>query len=739
MAVNDSRQDIRPELAAVGDLGPQAMLGHLPAQDALVSLDTMTYQVGELLDERPQLPGVVVVEGNQLIGLISRDKLLEQLSRPFGLELYMRRPIRQVLDAVRSTPLVLSGQTPIAAAAQQALARPAGDIYEPLVVQSEEGQYQLLDIQTVLLAQSRLLEMANAEIQRQIQAAEAANAAKSEFLANMSHEIRTPLTAIIGFAENLLDQRYSAGERQTAVQTILRNGEHLLQVINDILDLSKIEAGQLQTERLTFSPLELVADVVSVMRVRADAKNLPLSLNFLGPLPRLITSDSTRLRQILMNLVGNAIKFTELGSVELAVSMRENENGVVFRCDVRDTGIGLLPEQLGRLFQPFTQADGSTARRFGGTGLGLSISQRLSRMLGGQILVASEYGRGSVFSVEIDPGPLDGVEWIAEPAEGLLAPSPDRQVAEATLSCRILLAEDGPDNQMLITSFLQKCGATVAVGENGARAVELAFNTRPSFDVILMDMQMPILDGLSATRELRQRGWSGPIIALTANAMEGDRQKCLSAGCDDYTTKPIDRQELLTKIQRQLLRRAESGMVSLHPPAETNGDASCNSARMRRPDLSTSSAATTIADEAFEAGSALQPAAPVPLTDVAVEAPAKADYSAPLFDRDLALSRAGGDFELAKELARMLVDLCPQWLRDLEAKIAAGDQPTARRLAHSLKNSCENVGALVAAPLAFEIEQLAKDNQLSAAASAFPRCHQAVTELLADLTKHFEL
>jgi signal transduction histidine kinase/CheY-like chemotaxis protein len=391
-----------------------------------------------------------------------------------------------------------------------------------------------------------------------MQAAQAANRAKSEFLANMSHEIRTPMTAIMGYAELLRDSAARADDAAVA-DIIRRNGEHLLGILNDILDLSKIEAGRLSSERAACSPEALVANVVSLMRVRADEKKLPLEVRYVGPIPEHIHTDTLRLRQVLLNLVGNAIKFTEAGSVHVLVQLVSPEDGrtgaAKLQFQVVDTGIGMPPEHVAVLFRPFVQADAALNRQFGGAGLGLAISKRLAEMLGGEIAVESRPGKGSTFTLTVDPGPLESVPMIEHPGEAVFRGAAVRAapVGRILADCRVLLAEDGPDNQRLISLLLTKAGAEVSVAENGQAALEQALAAvaegRP-FDLILMDMQMPLLDGYQATRELRTRGYRGPVVALTAHAMAEDRQKCLDAGCDDYLSKPIGRETLIGTVAR---------------------------------------------------------------------------------------------------------------------------------------------------------------------------------------------
>ena len=403
-------------------------------------------------------------------------------------------------------------------------------------------------------------------------AAEAATQVKSEFLANMSHEIRTPMTAILGFADVLLEHGSldnAPPERVEAAETIKRNGQYLLRLINDILDLSKIEAGKVVIERLRCSPSQIVAEVASLVRVRADAKGLAFNTEYVGAVPETIQTDPTRLRQILINVIGNAIKFTEVGGVRLITRLVDDGTEPLIRFDVVDTGLGMGGEQVAKLFQPFTQGDASTTRKFGGTGLGLTISKRLAGMLGGDIAVLdTAEGIGTRFRVTVATGPLEGVRMIEDPVFATTATTEATKTTtgadQPTLDgYRILLAEDGPDNQRLIGHVLRKAGAQVTVVENGKLAAEAALAVgdpgAPGFDVILMDMQMPVMDGYEATGLLRQKGYSGPILALTAHAMAGDRDKCLQAGCDDYASKPIDRKKLIKTIRQHLDSRVVAG------------------------------------------------------------------------------------------------------------------------------------------------------------------------------------
>ena len=417
----------------------------------------------------------------------------------------------------------------------------------------------LADAQRELRAQQDALFSANEALAAARAAADSANQAKSTFLANMSHEIRTPMTAIIGFTETLREHDLSDELRQSAIESIQRNGTHLLQIINDILDLSKIEAGGVEVEQIACAPWDLLCDAVTALRPRAEAAGIELALAADGPIPETICTDPTRLKQIVLNLIGNALKFTPRGSVNVRASLVTHAAAPRLAVSVRDSGIGMNAEQVARLFRPFSQADASTTRRFGGTGLGLTISKRLVEMLGGEIEVESKPGVGTEFRFTIAAGSLQGVR-LMQPAASTAAIPPTAAAAPIAvtpfdLRGRVLLAEDGPDNQKLILHVLRKAGLEVEIVGDGQAALESALRAwrggRP-FDVVLMDMQMPVLDGYGASRRLREAGYAAPIIALTAHAMSTDRDKCLAAGCDDYLTKPIDRTALLERIAQCL-------------------------------------------------------------------------------------------------------------------------------------------------------------------------------------------
>jgi len=419
------------------------------------------------------------------------------------------------------------------------------------------------------------LKRVEAQLREALAAAETANRAKSDFLANMSHEIRTPMSVIIGYAELLRDAEQevlSADQRTEALAAIHHNGQHLLAIINDILDLSKVEAGKFTVERVAMAPRRIVAEVITLLHVQAAAKGLTLKVNHDIAVPERIISDPVRVRQILVNLIGNAIKFTRDGTVDVTVTLVADASGAVplLTFDVRDTGIGMTPEQMGRLFEAFTQADASMTRRFGGTGLGLHLSKRLAEMLGGSITVQSQPGAGSTFTLTVAATAAEESKPpstpTAEPRDVSFVPdsAPDKTPPlpqHALRGRRILLAEDGTDNRKLITFHLRRAGAEVIVTENGREALETLTIDRTAtgrlrdpapVDLVLMDMQMPEIDGYTAARRLRQMGCRLPIIALTAHAMTGDRAQCLAAGCNDYAAKPIGYRALIELICNQL-------------------------------------------------------------------------------------------------------------------------------------------------------------------------------------------
>jgi signal transduction histidine kinase/BarA-like signal transduction histidine kinase len=377
------------------------------------------------------------------------------------------------------------------------------------------------------------------ELEESKRIAEDANEAKSMFLANMSHEIRTPLAAIVGFTSLMRDQRLPAEERLQFADVIARNGDQLSSLINDILDLSKVEAGKLDVEYVDVSLPTLFAELTSWLRPTVEAKGLDFIVEIKSKLPEIVKADSTRIRQVLLNLVSNAVKFTQQGAITLTVEVERTSPALAqIRFKVVDSGIGMSEKDKKRLFKPFSQADPSMTRRFGGTGLGLVLSKGLAHAMGGDLtLLDSGIGKGSRFEFRL---PLEVVTAKTE-KEQKKAISTD-----SLKGMRVLLVEDSPDNQFLMNRYLRGAGAEVTTADNGQSAIDHALASH--YDVILMDIQMPLVDGLTATRELRSRNYEGPIIALTAHALREERDRSISAGCNDHLTKPIDREVLVQTL-----------------------------------------------------------------------------------------------------------------------------------------------------------------------------------------------
>ncbi len=502
--------------------------------------------------------------------------------------------------------------------------------------------------------------------------AEAASAAKSQFLANMTHEIRTPMNAIIGFSDLLADQDLTA-EQSQYIDVIRDSGRHLLSLINDILDLSKIEAGRLQVEMEDCSLARVLDSIEAMMRSLAEKKQLQFSVVCCSDVPAMMRTDASRLRQCLVNLISNAIKFTEAGHVRVRVYLDGDRSDPRLRFDVEDTGIGISREKQEAIFEAFTQADGTTTRKYGGTGLGLAITRKLAGLLGASVSVTSEPGQGSVFSLTMPAGfcLLNHAPVHDPPPEQPRSVEQPTCASEPTFRGRLLVAEDVRTNQLLIRLMLERLGLDVTLVDNGNQAVQGAM--RAEYDLILMDVQMPEKNGHEATEELRACGVKTPIVALTAHAMNEDRQACLDAGCDDFLTKPIERDRLL-EVLAQYLHREEKEDV----------------------------------DESHASGSGGESPASSEVDDVVV------------IEWDLLISRI-----VEEDLARELMPIC---LEDNKTRLAllieavqAHDAANAKLYAHSIKGSAANLGAERLSQAALELERLAGQGDLSEADECLQR------------------
>jgi len=642
---------------------------------------------------KEQITCMVVVENDQIRGIVTHDDLIQKvITKNKGLdeltvEQVMSDNVISLCDNVSITEAarmlgeqkikhlpIISNNKLVGIVTQTDFFNAAQDALRQQLDQLKEHDSQTL---AQLKHANRKLEAAAEKTNKNANETVVADLAKSHFLANMSHEIRTPLNAIIGLSEVLTEESLTQ-EQQSYLKIIRESAQNMLVLINDILDFSKIEAGKFNLDVTECSLEHLLAIVESLMRPLAMQKNLKFGIFQKTDLPALIRTDPMRLRQCLTNLINNAVDFTEEGHVYVNVFLENIQGKDCIRFDVEDTGIGIAEQDHERIFQEFTQASVMSNRKSAATGLGLTITKRLANLLGGDVHLKSKIGQGSTFSIFIPAG----LDVKSQPAfnkyDQLKRIRKEKPSSEnVSLSGRVLVAEDTPTNQILIKLLLSKLGLESVIAENGKLALEMALSE--DFDIILMDIQMPHMNGYDATKKLREAGFKKPIIAVTAHAMRGDREKCLAAGCDDYISKPINRNQLVKVLTEYLSPEAQS--ISQQVDAATHDVEQLS----QMCDDAADDSQTTPADQDLASRDIIDFKAVMEICD---------------------------DIEVIKEVANMFLKDSPHCIKSIAEAIKSSNPKHIRMYAHSLKGASLQIGAKKLADFAYKLECAGRDKNM---------------------------